>query len=351
MKYSVLICMSFVLCMFLCSCQSIPIKAEAACLSGKEIGVANFSPDGNELVFSIGDKQNSSIYSVRIDGTNLVALTTGTTYDFDPVFSSDGRKILFSSVTLSSELNRQQGNICLMNADGSEKLLLTTGPGHDYNPIFSPDGEKVFFLRSNRFGNYSPVALPAWHEIDIYSIKIAGASMNRITTDKSYRMGSLSISSDGNTLMAIITPAKSPYSVWMIPINNPTDKIPVRPDLDEYKTIVPLLHMKAIDYDRLFNPQFSQDGTSMLFTWEGHYKKEYSELYIMDLKTNKAKQITDMKQYVYSPRFSPDGSRITFSTVSHVQDGPFNSRNVPTLWTINKDGTGLNVIKLHLCQQ
>jgi TolB protein len=223
-----------------------------------------------------------------------------------------------------------------MNSDGSERRCLTNSPGCDYNAIFSPDGKKIYFLRAASYGKYSPIAMPNWHDIDIYSINIDGSDLKRLTSNHYYGIGNLSIHPDGNTLMARIVAYKGKYSAWMIPVNSPADAMPVQPNLDEYKTL-----FKSIDYNDILDPLYSPDGTSLLFTWAGH-------IYVMDLKTNKAQRVTKSDRVIYYyPRFSMDGKHIIFSATIYIDPGFFSPwREEPALWIINKDGTGLEYINI-----
>lgn len=198
MKVTKLIFLSSLICWIFLGCLTIPLpdmKSRGTFLSGKNIGSATFSPDGNELVFSLGNKPFSNIYRVRVDGTGLVALTTGATCDFGPVFSPDGSKVLFSHISDG------QGDLCVIRFNGSNKLCLTSGPEHDFEPVYSPDGSKIYFLRAQVFRNYSPIAAPAWHRVDIYSINADGTGLKRITFENAYGMSNLSINPMGDTLL------------------------------------------------------------------------------------------------------------------------------------------------------
>ncbi len=336
---------------FLYGCVTLPVEQNTI-LTGKEFGPATFSPNGKEIVFSLrtkdrffseNTKRSSHIYRVGIDGTGLVALTKGDVFDFDPVYSPDGEKILFSSKS------NGQSHIRVMKPDGSALVSLTSGTGLDYSPIFSSDGLKVYFLRAEWYGHYSPVAMPSWHDIGIYSINIDGSDMKRITSNHYYGLGNLSVHPDGYTLMARITASNSEYSIWMIPIDSPMKATPVQPDLDAYKTWIPLFSLKSIDYSKLYDPLYSPDGASLLFTWEGHYKTTYANIYVMDLKTKKTQKVTNTDRVIYYyPRFSSDGQRIVFSaTASITNPGLFGrTREEPSLWIINKDGSGLKHIDI-----
>ena len=310
-------------------------------LTGKEFGPAMFSPDGNEIIFSLGPKQtvfsppadqSSRIYRARIDGPGLIALTKGEGFDAAPVYSPDGGKILFAS------RSGNQSHICIMKSDGSERNCLTDSPGCDYSAIFSPDGKKIYFLRAAWYGNSSPIAQPDWHDVDIYSINTDGSDLKKITSNRYYGIGNLSIHPDGNTLMARII-ANSEFSVWMIPVGSPSNTTPVQPDLTAYRTS--FFQSASIDYRGLSDPLYSPDGTSLLFTWAGN-------IYVMDLKTNKAQRVTNTERVIYyHPRFSMDGKRIIFSATISIDPGFFSPwREESALWIINKDGTGLEYINI-----
>lgn len=316
----------------------------ATFLSDKDLGVAWLSPDGQAIVFSLGSKSVRHLYKVKIDGTGLVSLGDGSARDFDPVFSPDGSKILFCHISDG------QGDICVMNADGSNRACLTSGPDHDFEPVYSPDGSKIYFLRAKVFRSYSPIALPAWHEVDIYSMNADGTGLNSITSEKSYGMSSLSINPKGDMLMVLGGGKDNASPIQMIPINDPANKRIILPNLERYRKST-MFGLQKIDYSELRNPQFSPDGTHILFTWPFH-----EGLYLMDLHTNIAEKIwnraSDKIQFgrIY-PRFSNDGRQVIFSTVTsgdqHDIWRSWRSRSEePELWIVNTDGTGLRTVEV-----
>jgi Tol biopolymer transport system component len=90
------------------------------------------------------------IWVMRADGSGKRQLTHNHSANFAPYFSPDGKRILFSSNLLSRDV-KAMGNfeIFAINVDGSELERITYNPTFDGFPMFSPDGKKLVFA-SNR---------------------------------------------------------------------------------------------------------------------------------------------------------------------------------------------------------
>jgi Tol biopolymer transport system component len=92
----------------------------------------------------------SQIYSVQADGSRLGQLTHGSRHDRAPLFSPDGRRVLFSrDQPLQSEL-------WMMNADGSGQRRLYSS--WHYDPAWSPESRRIVFRAS---GNSAAELEPA----------------------------------------------------------------------------------------------------------------------------------------------------------------------------------------------
>ena len=109
-------------------------------------------------------KGNRDIYIMNPDGTGQVNLTRHPAYDFHPVWSPTGEKILFTS-------NRDGiSDIFLMNADGTnvqQVFRKLTGRQHG---TWSPDGKQIAYYRIDADG-----------KTGIYIAAIDGTGEERIT--------------------------------------------------------------------------------------------------------------------------------------------------------------------------
>ncbi len=78
-----------------------------------------FSPDGAKIVFS-KFIDNSDIYLINIDGSNLINLTNSNEAEQQPVFTPDGSRIIFSTYDTNARINK----VCSMNVDGTDKRVI-----------------------------------------------------------------------------------------------------------------------------------------------------------------------------------------------------------------------------------
>ena len=95
---------------------------------------------------------------MNADGSGQVNLTYSPGYDDGPVWSPDGRRIVFIQATQNtngdSYLNSADASdICIINADGSGQANLTNNLAENYGPIWSPDGTQIAF-HSNQSRSY-----------------------------------------------------------------------------------------------------------------------------------------------------------------------------------------------------
>ena len=106
----------------------------------------NWSSDGKKIAFSSLRDGNSEIYIMNADGANQIRLTNNGFFDFRPSWSPDGKKIAFTSTRVTDSYD-----IYVMNSDGTNQTRLTVNSINDYAPSWSPDGTTIAFT-SDRDG-------------------------------------------------------------------------------------------------------------------------------------------------------------------------------------------------------
>lgn len=94
------------------------------------------------------------IWVMDADGSNQTRLTVNEMPDYQPVWSPDGTKIVFTQlngciVIPNGEIICFVTNIMTMNANGSNPTFVVGGSAFDddsvYKPDWSPDGTKIVF--------------------------------------------------------------------------------------------------------------------------------------------------------------------------------------------------------------
>ena len=145
---------------------------------------ATLSPDGKWIVFVSTHKGNADIYKLPflpdsiISIENAVPLTNNPAGDFRPSFSPDGQHIVFSSDrahqvkphSFFSFAVHRTGDIFIMNSDGTNPKRLTNSDSWDGSPIFSSDGKEIIFY-SERTG-----------EAKIWKMNVDGTNQIQLNT-------------------------------------------------------------------------------------------------------------------------------------------------------------------------
>jgi len=122
-----------------------------------------WSPDGGRIAFVSERDGNDEVYVMNADGSGLVRLTDNAAGDAGPAWSPDGGRIAFTSARDGN------GEIYVMNADGSGLARLTDVAGDDAEPAWSPDGSRIAFT-SNRAG-----------DVAIYVMNADGSGATRLS--------------------------------------------------------------------------------------------------------------------------------------------------------------------------
>lgn len=119
-----------------------------------------FSPDGSRVIFRSDRKEKDrlQLYVINSDGTGEKALTDNDHWVYwAPYWNPDGKHIIFTAADHGDPMMRPNYDLYWMNVESQKIVRLTFAPGQDVLPVFSPDGKRVLWT-SNRDGR-SPTQL------------------------------------------------------------------------------------------------------------------------------------------------------------------------------------------------
>lgn len=230
-----------------------------------------FFPDGNRFIYAsthlAGDRcppapdrsqgyvwpiyPSYEIFSANLDGSGLKRLTKNPGYDAEGTISSDGKKIVFTSMR-GGDLD-----IYTMNTDGSGTKRLTTEKGYDGGPFFSWDGKTVAYRAyhpktEDELGEYESLLkqnLIKPTRAEIYVMSADGSNKRQLT----------------NNGAANWAPFLHPNNRQIIFSSNLHD--PARRSFSLYLINGDGTGMERITHDARFDsfPMFSRDGRKMIF--------------------------------------------------------------------------------------
>ena len=111
-----------------------------------------WSQDGKSILaqFNYADKTNNIVLVSASDGSVRVLKSIL----FEPVntsLSPDGRYVVYDRPV--AKRKKDQRDIFLLAADGGDEIPLVEHPAYDYGPVWSPDGKNIVFI-SDRSGSY-----------------------------------------------------------------------------------------------------------------------------------------------------------------------------------------------------
>jgi imidazolonepropionase-like amidohydrolase/Tol biopolymer transport system component len=108
------------------------------------------SPDGRELVFSL----LGHLFRLPVEGGAAEQLTFGPSYDSEPAFAPDGRRLAFVS-----DRDRGAGNVFVLDL-ATRAVSQLTHEAHAGQPAWSPDGRSLAYCRILAREEHPPRLLP-----------------------------------------------------------------------------------------------------------------------------------------------------------------------------------------------
>ena len=110
------------------------------------------SPDGRRIAFTSERGITHDLYVMDSDGNNVIRLSQDNFIESRATWSPDGTRIAFSTV----RFDVRNSEIYVMDADGANEINLTEHKMDDIVPSWSPDGSKIAFVGARGGGLFDP---------------------------------------------------------------------------------------------------------------------------------------------------------------------------------------------------
>ena len=243
---------------------------------------------------------NWDIYSMDVNGNNLVQLTDHSASDHFPACSPDGRRIAFASE------RHGPPNLYVVDRDSNNVIRLTTSNFHEGHPSCSPDGTKI------AFASFCEI------NCDIFTVEADGGNRTRLAEHEMQDVLP-SWSPDGSKIAFVSAPNFAAFAPYHIFVMNADGK--GRRNLTG-----------DTDLTTNRNPTWSPDGSKIAF--DSQHLFEGYDIYVMTAEGKNLEQLTEEGNN-RMPAYSPDGAKIAFVS---ERGGDFNIYLMDT--------NGRNVVKL-----
>lgn len=245
-----------------------------------------FSPDGKRMIYTSVLLGRTQIFAMNLDGSEPAQLTRDGADHEDVAWSPDGRKLAYVLVAGETSIIHQ------MNPDGSGDEALSPPELKAIHPNWSPDSTRIAFCADDDL--HPPRKNPA-------AIFVLDVATRRLT---------MPISGGVNT-----------YPAW-----SPDGKrFAFRRMLGEMNSEVFLANIEGGDERNLSNhpafdgwPAWSPDGTLIAFA--SNRNSSY-QIFVMKPDGSDVRLVANTEGRATAPRWAPDGKRIYFTNCQKVDFG------------------------------
>ena len=297
-----------------------------------------FSPDGGHIVYVSKEEDNQDIYVMPVEGGEPIRITSDSAADVSPLWSPDGKFILFKSnrvldrwalwaapfkdgklfgqpfvvrpdvgdarlhswsedgkLLFSSSQSVSDFYVVNVDVEGRRKgevIKLTRGSEAHSPPAWSPDGKQIAYFSGRR-----------GETISILCVTSADGKEEReereIASIAPYK-GPIDWLNDDEIVLIADIPEKREKGIYSVSVSS--------------REIKPIL----VDNEVMGHVDVSPDGKRIAFL----RGLQHHQIYSVDVDGSNLRQITsDDKASVYNPAWSPDGRQLVFSKSARGRRG------------------------------
>jgi TolB protein len=226
----------------------------------------------SKIVFISNRDGNDELYMMDFDGHSQTRLTFNKTRDYMPAWSSDGKKIAFTSYRMVNA-----GLYLLEPYEG--KISAISSKGTNFSPCFSPDGKKLAFC-STMDGN-----------AEIYVADSSGKNIKRLTFNKAIDTAP-SWSPTGREIAFTSSRGGTPQIYIMDAEGS---------------------NLRKVSFGGNYHdaPAWSPTGDRITFVSR---VDQIFDIYVLNLRNKEISKLTESNARNESPCWSPDGRHLIFSS-------------------------------------
>ncbi|MDH3214669.1 MAG: M28 family peptidase [Candidatus Krumholzibacteria bacterium] len=138
-----------------------------------------FSPDGTRILWRHFDESGmvADVYTMRLDGSDRRQLTDFDSMSWAPYYHPSGSYVIFTS----NKLGFSNFELYIVDAQGiQEPVRVTFTDGFDGLPVFSPDGRRLMWTSNRSSSKKSQLFLARWnHAAALQALQLTAVAANQ----------------------------------------------------------------------------------------------------------------------------------------------------------------------------
>jgi dipeptidyl aminopeptidase/acylaminoacyl peptidase len=248
------------------------------------IAGTTLSPDNSTIAYISNASGRFNLWTMHADGTGATQLIHSDDGQSSPIFSRDGKTILYTQDKGGNETD----DIYAVSATGGEPRNLTrTLETSETNPLFSPSGSMFIFGSKDRSSPNTNLTVMPWPE----------GSSRLLTHENNPQASSRAAfwAPDGKSIYAVRSVGTDDSDIYSVDVTTGAAQ-----------------NLTAHTGRQLISPaDVSPDGKTLLLT--SNEKGGFPNVLLMDLASKQKRWVTDTQWQVDAGEFAPDGKSFTYT--------------------------------------